>query len=95
MNQADGSVSRVDPTTDKATATIDVGNEIHGGDIAVGGGNVWVRGGPDMLARIDPASDLVTDRYKPHPGSGSVAADDNAVWVTAHDVALIWRLPLD
>jgi hypothetical protein len=94
MNQLDGSVSRVDPYTDKVTATIDVGDEIHGGDIAAGGGSVWVRGGPALLARTDPSRDLVIERYSPHPGSGSVAADDDAVWVTAHDVATIWRLPL-
>lgn len=95
MNQTDGSVSRVDPTTDTVTAIIDVGEEIHGGDIAVGGGSVWVRGGPALLARIDPAKNLVTERYSPHPGSGSVAAAEDAVWVTAHDVATIWRLSLD
>ena len=94
MNQLDGTVSRVDPQTDKVTATIDVGDEIYGGDIAAGGGSVWVRGGPALLARIDPARDLVIERYSPHPGSGSVAADDDAVWVSAHDVATIWRLPL-
>jgi YVTN family beta-propeller protein len=95
MNQGDGSVSRVDPETDEVTATIDVGSEIHGGDIAVGGGSVWVRGGPELLARIDPANNRVTERYGPNAGSGSVAADDEAVWVTAHDVATVWRLPLE
>ncbi len=95
MNQADGSVSRVDPATNEVVATIDVGRPIEGGDIAVGGGSVWVRGGPELLARIDPATNEVTVRYRPPVGSGSVAADDDAVWVTAHDVLTIWRLPLD
>ena len=94
MNQTDGTVSRVDPATDQVTATIDSGAPINGGDIAVGGGSVWVRGGPELLARIDPATDLVTERYGPDAGSGSVAADEGAVWVTAHDVSTIWRLPL-
>ena len=30
---------------------------------------------------IDPATNLVGERYSPHPGSGSVAADEDAVWV--------------
>jgi YVTN family beta-propeller protein len=94
MNQTDGTISRVDPTTDTVIATIDSGAQIFGGDIAVGGGSVWVRGGPELLARIDPATNLVTERYGPDAGSGSVAADDDAVWVTAHDVSMIWRLPL-
>jgi YVTN family beta-propeller protein len=94
MNQGDGTVSRIDPTADLVTATIDVGQPIEGGDIAVGGGSVWVRGGPELLARIDPNTNVVTERYGPDSGSGSVAADDSAVWVTAHDVSQIWRLPL-
>jgi len=94
MNQIDGTVSRVDPSIDTVSATIDVGAPIHGGDIAIGGGSVWVRGGPELLARIDPTRNLVTERYGPAAGSGSVAADTAAVWVTAHDIATIWRLPL-
>ena len=94
MNQRDGSVSRIDPATATVVATIDVGRDIRGGDIAVGGGSVWVRGGPELLARIDPATNRVTERYGPDAGSGSVAADDDAVWITAHDVETIWRLPL-
>lgn len=95
MNQAEGSVSRVDPATNAVVATIPTGLSIRGGDIAVGGGAVWVRGGPELLARIDPATNEVTDKWGPLAGSGSVAADDAAVWVTAHDVERIWRLPLD
>jgi hypothetical protein len=37
----------------------------------------------------------VTERYGPEVGSGSAAADDEAVWITAHDVGKIWRLSLD
>ena len=95
MNQVDGSVSRIDSATNAVTATIPTGLPIHGGDIAVGGGAVWVRGGPELLARIDPVTNGVTARWGPLAGSGSVAADDEAVWVTAHDIERIWRLPLD
>jgi YVTN family beta-propeller protein len=95
MNQSDGSISRIDPATNTVTATIPVGLPIHGGDIAVGGGAVWVRGGPELLARIDPATNEVSHRWGPLAGSGGVAADEDAVWVTAHDIERIWRLPLD
>lgn len=94
MNQADGTVSRISPLANEVRATIRVGAPIRGGDIAVGGGSVWVRGGPELLARIDPETNRVVERYGPNVGSGSVAADDDAVWVTAHDVQKIWRLPL-
>ena len=33
--------------------------------------------------------------YGPPSGSGSVTADGEAVWVSAHDVPAVWRLPLD
>ncbi|HEV8699162.1 MAG TPA: hypothetical protein VGQ89_15820 [Candidatus Limnocylindrales bacterium] len=94
MNQGAGSVSRVD-RSGAVVATITVSDvPIGGGDIAVGGGSVWVRTEQDLLVRIDPATNSVTDRYGPPSGSGSVAADDDAVWVTAHDTASLWRLPL-
>ena len=94
MNQGAGSVSRVD-TTGTVVATIPVSDvSIQGGDIAVGGGSVWVRIEQDLVVRIDPATNTVTDRYGPPSGSGSVAADADAVWVTAHDTASLWRLPL-
>jgi virginiamycin B lyase len=95
MNQGDATVSHVDPKTNKVVATIKVGSGgIEGGDIAVGGRSVWVRVSDALIARIDPATDTVTERYGPPAGSGSVAADDDAVWVSAHDVHTAWRLPL-
>jgi virginiamycin B lyase len=81
----------VDPTTLEVIHRY----AVPGGAIAVGGGAVWVRGGPELLARIDPVANEVTARWGPLAGSGSVAADDEAVWVTAHDIERIWRLPLD
>lgn len=95
MNQLDGSVSHVDPQTNRVVATVPVGNgPIDGGDIAVGGGSVWVRVSDTLVARIDPATDTVVERFGPPAGSGSVAADATAAWISAHDVSSVWRLPL-
>jgi virginiamycin B lyase len=94
MNQGAGSVSRVD-AGGAVVASIPVSDvPIRGGDIAVGGGSVWVRIEQDLVVRIDPATNAVTARYGPPSGSGSVAADADAVWVSAHDTASLWRLPL-
>lgn len=93
MNQRDGSVTRVAPDG-TVVATIAVSGPIDGGDIAVGGGSVWVQPGGDLLIQVDPASNAVVATYGPPSGSGSVVADDNAVWVSAHDTESIWRLPL-
>jgi virginiamycin B lyase len=94
MNQLDGTVSRIDPASNTVTATIAVGEPIEGGDIAVGGGFVWLRGSTTLLFKIDPKTNAVVARYGPSSGSGSVAADDDAVWITAHDITTVWRLPL-
>ncbi|HSO29227.1 MAG TPA: hypothetical protein VLS28_04945 [Candidatus Sulfomarinibacteraceae bacterium] len=92
MDQVDGTVSRVDPGTNTVIATIELGEVVRGGDIAVGGGSVWLRGSRTLLFRIDPATNEIVERYGPSAGSGSVAADEDAVWITAHDITTIWRL---
>ena len=65
------------------------------GDIAVGGGYVWARISDALIAQIDPATDTVVARYGPATSSGSVDADDQAVWVSDYLAQTVWRLPLD
>jgi hypothetical protein len=94
MDQADGSVSRVSGAGD-VVATVHVSDvPIEGGDITVGAGRVWVRIEQDLVVTIDPATNAVVDRYGPPSGSGSVAVDDDAAWVSAHDTGSVYRLPL-
>ena len=94
QNNTDGSVSRVDPDTNQVVATIDVATSpVDGGDLAVGGGAVWARVSDVLVARIDPGTNEVVARYDPRAGSGSVAADDAAVWISAHDSSSIFKLP--
>jgi len=95
MNARDGTVSRIDPVTNAVVATIPVSpNPIEGGDISFGGGAIWARVTDQLVARIDPARNAVVARYGPPAGSGGVAADDTAAWISAHDVNAVWRLPL-
>ena len=94
LNQVDGSVTRIDPDTG-ATTQIDAGVPGEGGDLTAGGGSVWARGTDRLLTRIDPASNRVIERYGPSSGSGAVIVGAGAVWVSAHDIAAVWRLPLD
>jgi virginiamycin B lyase len=94
MNQFDGTISRIDPATNTVIAKIEFGETVYGGDIAVGGGFLWLRGSKTLLFKIDPAKNEIVAVYGPESGSGSVAADDTAVWITAHDVQTVWRLPL-
>lgn len=92
LNQADGSVSRIDPATNKVTATILCGVPGTGGDIAAGEGFVWVRAKKELLLRIDPKSNRVVELYGPPMGSGAVRAGNGAIWLTAHDVFMLWKL---
>jgi glutamine cyclotransferase len=95
QNNIDGTVTRVDPATNRAVATIRVDRgPVDGGDLAVGGGSVWARVTDTLVARIDPATNTVVARYSPPQGSGSVAADAGALWVSAHDKDVVYRLPL-
>jgi virginiamycin B lyase len=94
MDQNDGTVSRIDPASNAVVATIRLGEVVRGGDIATGGGFLWLRGSQTLQFKIDPASNEIVARYGPNAGSGSVAADDTAVWITDHDTFTIWRLPL-
>ncbi len=95
MNSGDGTVTRVDASTNTVLATIKVAEyEVQGGDMAVGGGFAWARVSAELVAQIDPSTNSVVARYGPSAGSGSVAADADAVWISAHDVTTVWRVPL-
>jgi YVTN family beta-propeller protein len=94
MNQDDGTVSRIDPDTDTVVATVQVSEgRIPGGDIAVGDGAVWVRTQTELATAIDVATDEVVRVLGPAAGSGSIAVTPDAVWITAHDVRKIYRVP--
>ena len=95
QNNVDGTVTRVDPATNRAVATIRVDSgPVDGGDLAVGGGFVWARVSDSLVAKIDPATNSVVARYSPAAGSGSVAAGADAVWISAHDHDVVYRLAL-
>jgi virginiamycin B lyase len=93
LNQSDGTVTRIDPATG-ATASVGAGVSGEGGDLTVGGGSVWARGSDKLLTRIDPGKNAVTERYGPSSGSGAVIVSNGAIWISAHDISTVWRLPL-
>ena len=92
LNQSDGTVSRIDPTTNRVTATVTLGAPETGGDIAAGAGAVWVRRKDVLLTRIDAKTNQVTDHFHPPLGSGAVRVCGGDVWISAHDVHKMWRL---
>lgn len=88
-------VSRVDPASDEVVASIRVGESpVSGGDINVGGGFVWARVSDSLVAQIDPVTNSVVARFGEPEGSGSADADGEALWISAHDVLTVYRVPL-
>jgi virginiamycin B lyase len=94
LNQGDGTVTRIDPARATVVATIDAGVPGGGGDLTTGGGWVWARGTDTLLTQIDPRTNTVVRRYGPPAGSGAAIAAFGSMWISAHDVSTIWRLPL-
>ena len=94
LNQITGSVTRLAPGTAKVAASIRANVVGEGGDMTVGGGWVWARGTRSLLTRIDPRTNHVVERYGPPSGSGAAIVGFGAVWISAHDVTTVWRLPL-
>ena len=94
MNQL-GDVSRVDPETNETVATVTANpNGIIGGDIVATADAVWVQATTRIGVEIDPSTNAVVQRVGPSEGSGSVAITaDGAVWITAHDVLKLYRIP--
>ena len=93
LDQVDGTVTRIDADTNR-TVRIAARVRGEGGDLTVGGGFVWARGTDKLLTRIDPKRRKVVARYGPPSGSGAVIVGGGAVWISAHDINTVWRLPL-
>ena len=78
-NSLDGTVSRIDPATNRVTATIPVGEGPDG--IAVGSGAVWVSGEfSEAIARIDPAENRVVERIPIANRPKGLALLEDQVW---------------
>ncbi|WP_457208085.1 hypothetical protein [Nocardioides sp. P5_C9_2] len=93
MNQGDGSVTRVDGRTSESETIAVTGAAIGGGDLTTGAGAVWLRTDAGVI-RIDPESRAPTHVIEVPPGSGSVAATDEALWITNHDHLAVHQVPL-
>jgi YVTN family beta-propeller protein len=91
LNQGDGSVSRVDPATNKVSATIEVGVPGPGGDIAVGEGAVWVTAIGKPLSKIDPATNRVTTQYV-GKGGDALRVGLGSLWLSNHEMHEVWRI---
>jgi YVTN family beta-propeller protein len=90
-NQEAGTVSRIDPASNRVVETIKaavfVGGTLAGSShqvITAGAGAVWVAHG-NSTARIDPATNRVTATWPFGPGSGGLLVSQGALWVSQDD----------
>jgi YVTN family beta-propeller protein len=93
LNQGDGTVSRIDPGTNRVVATIDAGVPGQGGDIAIGGGFVWVTMIDIPLTQIDPAKNQVVAQYV-GKGGDALRAGHGALWMCSFFLQEVWHVPL-
>jgi hypothetical protein len=94
QDNGDATVTRI-AAGGTVTATIPVSlSPVDGGDIAYGGGFVWPRISAALVAKLDGTTGELLATYGPPSGSGGVAVDADAAWISAHDVSAVWRLPL-
>jgi hypothetical protein len=54
---------------------------------------VWVRTSGELASLLDPATTRVVRRVGPEAGSGSIAVHGDDLWISAHDVSRVWRIP--
>ena len=96
MAQRAGALCRIDPADNRLVgcAVIDPGGVVEGGDLTVGNGFVWFRGTEALVAQVDPESGRVVRRIDPGEGSGSAVAGAGQLWISAHDVAKLYRVPV-
>jgi hypothetical protein len=67
---------------------------VDGGDLTVGNGFVWFRGTEALVAQVDPKSGRVVRRIGTGEGSGSTGAGSGQLWISAHDMAKLYRVPV-
>jgi virginiamycin B lyase len=92
LSQSDGSVSRIDPTTNKVIASIPANIPGAGGDIAYGGGTIWVAASGTPVMRIDPKTNKVIDQYGNYKGADAIRFGFGSVWVSDHGKGDLWRI---
>jgi virginiamycin B lyase len=93
LNAGDGTVSRIDPATDKVTETIKLGTPgqaSQAGAIVFAEGSLWLSVPGTPLARIDPVSNRVVQRFT-GTGGGTLAAGLRSLWLAVSPTEL-WRV---
>ena len=93
LNQGDGSVTRIDATTGRESATIGLGIPGNGGDLAYGAGMVWATMTGVPLSAVDAAEVVLRCQWE-GAGGDSLAIGHGAIWLTDFDRGTISRIDI-
>lgn len=92
-NCGDSTMSRIELSTGRVTATFPMTFASSEGGIAAGAGSIWiVTDVRSTLARLDPTNNQVVAEIRVPPGSYAVAYGENAVFVTSTQENLLTRI---
>jgi virginiamycin B lyase len=86
LNQSDGTVQRVDGRTGEVRATIETGRPGGGGDIAAGGGYVWVTMPGMPVAQIDPRTDRLVRRFTGYGMGDAIRFGAGSLWISGPSI---------
>jgi streptogramin lyase len=91
----DGSVASIDPETNEVASTVSIDEDPgQAADLALGGGSVWARTQYTLLAKIDPTTGRIVERYTDQKGIGAVVVDFGSVWLSDFAFNNVWRVPV-
>jgi glutamine cyclotransferase len=99
MSDIDGTVKRIDPKTQKVTATISVETpspDINDfSDIIYSNGQIWVTAPAEKsLVHIDPNSNKIVERFQIGTGGEYISPLDNSLWISSTGSGKVIRFDL-
>jgi virginiamycin B lyase len=95
MAQSAGALCRIDPADNRLVGcTVIDPAGVQGGDLTVGNGFVWFRGTEALVAQVDPGSGRVVRRIGPGQGGQQRRRRSGQLWISAHDVSMLYRVPV-
>jgi len=94
LNQGDGTLTRIDVQSRRATMTTALRTPGHGGDIAFGHGVVWTTMVKVPLSATDAETGRLLCQWT-GPGGDALGLGPNAIWLTSHAAGDLYRFDLE
>jgi streptogramin lyase len=94
LNQGDGSLSRIDPATQRLVTGVALKTPGHGGDISLGGGLVWTTMIKTPLSAVDASTNTLLCQWV-GAGGDSLGIGHGAIWLTDYHGGTITRYGLE